>query len=165
MFDRMQGPWPSACKGKCTTSDRIFQDIHRHRCSHIPEPSYCRIGAFLCILAPLKRRPFPADNKKVSDREKASLFPEVEGDHGKQTEALFTDSLTGLYIHGIPDSVLNKPASLNPEEEESPRNHAARDRPGLRLRGCRSCLAASCGGTGEKKSGSAVRILEGELGQ
>jgi putative two-component system response regulator len=37
----------------------------------------------------------------VSEREKASLFPEVEEDYEKQTEALFTDGLTGLYNHGF----------------------------------------------------------------
>jgi putative two-component system response regulator len=37
----------------------------------------------------------------MSERENASLFPEVEEDYEKQTEALFTDSLTGLYNHGF----------------------------------------------------------------
>ena len=46
-------------------------------------------------------RPAPADKKEVDNREKASLFPEVEDDYAKQTEAPFTDSLTGLYNHGF----------------------------------------------------------------
>jgi putative two-component system response regulator len=44
----------------------------------------------------------------VSDGEKASLFPEVQEDYEKQTEAPFTDSLTGLYNHGFFDEFLGR---------------------------------------------------------
>jgi len=40
--------------------------------------------------------------------EKVSLFPEVQDDYEKQTEASFTDSLTGLYNHGFFDEFLER---------------------------------------------------------
>ena len=49
----------------------------------------------------LKRRPVPADNRKVGNTEKASLFPGIRDDYEKQTDAPFTGSLTGLYNHGF----------------------------------------------------------------
>ena len=63
------------------------------------EPSRCRGPAK--DLPTLKACSLPAENKNVGDIETASLLPGVRHDYETQTEAPFTDSLTGLHNYGF----------------------------------------------------------------